>query len=273
MATIVTRSTSGGGATVKNSPLSNLEVDNNFINLNTDKVETSLLNSGNVANTVVKRDASGSFDANEVTLATALAIASGGTGATTAATARSNLGLTLDSTVQRYDASLESIRTDTGTGVLYRSGSGTTQTRATQRPQIESLGVGTAAPTTTNDVRVTGEVFAAYSDERLKTEIELISDPLNKVMELSGVRYRPNEIAESYGYSNKVSVGVLAQEVEKVLPEAVSKAPFDLMLYEGDEISKSGENYKTVQYEKIIPLLIEAIKELNREVKELKGVK
>lgn len=273
MSTIITRSTSGGGATVKNAPLSNSEVDNNFINLNVDKVETSLLSVASLANTVVKRDAGGSFDANSISLTTALEISSGGTGANNATAARSNLGLTLGSDVQAYDDSLQSIANQTGFGVLYRTGSGSDGVTATKRPQIDSLGVGIAAPTTGNDIRCVGEIFAAYSDERLKTNIEIIPDALAKVMELNGVTYVPNSIAESLGFLPKNQVGVLAQDVEKVLPEAVSHAPFDLMLFEGTEISKSGQDYKTVQYERIIPLLIEAIKELNREVRELKGVK
>jgi hypothetical protein len=73
------------------------------------------------------------------------------------------------------------------------------------------------------------------------------------------------------GYKKQNEVGVIAQDVEKVLPEAVKPAPFDIMLFENTEISKSGENYKTVQYEKLVPLLIEAIKELNKEVQQLKG--
>jgi hypothetical protein len=58
----------------------------------------------------------------------------------------------------------------------------------------------------------------------------------------------------------------------QVLPEAVKPAPFDLIrIDENTEISRSGENYQTVQYEKLVPLLIEAIKELNKEVQQLKG--
>jgi hypothetical protein len=75
------------------------------------------------------------------------------------------------------------------------------------------------------------------------------------------------------GYKKKSEVGVIAQDVEKVLPEAVKPAPFDIMLFENTEVSKSGQNYKTVQYEKLVPLLIEAIKELNNQIKELKGIK
>ena len=64
-----------------------------------------------------------------------------------------------------------------------------------------------------------------------------------------------------------LKVGVSAQEVQKVLPEAVKLAPFDKNDY-GESIS--GENYLTVQYEKLVPLLIEAIKEQQTQVEELK---
>jgi len=137
-----------------------------------------------------------------------------------------------------------------------------------------SLGVGTAAPETTGEIRATDQITSFYSDVRLKENIELIQNPLDKVMQLSGVTYNANELAESFGFKNKAKqVGVLSHEVEAVLPEAVKAAPFDIMLFESAEISKSGQNYKTVQYEKLVPLLIEAIKELNIEVKKLKEIK
>jgi trimeric autotransporter adhesin len=92
-------------------------------------------------------------------------------------------------------------------------------------------------------------------------------------MSLRGVTYNANELAESFGYTNKENqVGVLAGDVLKVLPEAVKPAPFDIIrIDENTEVSRSGENYQTVQYEKLVPLLIEAIKELNKEVQQLKG--
>jgi hypothetical protein len=92
-------------------------------------------------------------------------------------------------------------------------------------------------------------------------------------MSLRGVTYTANSLAESFGFANKqTQVGVLAQEVEQVLPEAVKPAPFDILqLQEGVEISRSGENYKTVQYEKLVPLLIQAVKELSEEVDRLKS--
>jgi hypothetical protein len=131
--------------------------------------------------------------------------------------------------------------------------------------------VGTAASGTSGEIRATNAITSFFSDERLKEDIVEIQDALEKVMILRGVTYKPNAIAESFGYKKENMGGVIAQDVEKVLPEAVKSAPFDIMLFENTEISRSGQNYKTVQYEKIVPLLIEAIKELNKEVQQLKG--
>ena len=70
----------------------------------------------------------------------------------------------------------------------------------------------------------------------------------------------------------KVEAGVLAQEVQEVFPEVVQQAPFDYAADEnGNLISKSGENYLTVKYEKLVPLLIEAVKELSNKVEELEN--
>ena len=135
-----------------------------------------------------------------------------------------------------------------------------------------SLGVGTAASGTTGEIRATNEITAYYSDERLKTVEGKIENALDKVDQLSGYYYTANEEAGQFGYdTEKKQVGVLAQEVEKVLPEIVTRAPFDIEKDEnGNEKSKSGKEYKTVKYEKLIPLLIEAIKELKAEITRLK---
>jgi hypothetical protein len=83
------------------------------------------------------------------------------------------------------------------------------------------------------------------------------------------VYYTNNSVAKSFGYdSDEEQVGVIAQEVEAVLPQIVKAAPFDL---DADGNSKSGENYKTVQYERLVPLLIEAINELQAKVKALEA--
>ena len=107
------------------------------------------------------------------------------------------------------------------------------------------------------DVYSAGEITAYYSDDRLKNRLENIPDALDKVKSLSGFYYTPNEIALSFGYKDKRQVGVSAQATQKILPEIVTTAPVNA-------------DYLTVQYEKFIPLLIEAIKELSAEVDELK---
>jgi len=137
--------------------------------------------------------------------------------------------------------------------------------------QFNSLGVGTAGSATTGEIRATNAITSFYSDERLKENITEIDNAIEKVMSLRGVTYNANQLAESFGYTNKdEQVGVIAQDVEKVLPQIVKPAPFDIIsLQEGIEISRSGENYKTVQYEKLVPLLIQAIKEQQVMIEEL----
>jgi hypothetical protein len=302
MASITTRQTGTTGVegvTRKNLPLTNTEIDNNFISLNNNKLETSFSGSSNIvtlgtvttgtwnATTIAtNRGGTGltSFTNGGAVYATStsalttgtLPLASGGTASTTAAGARTSLGLVIGTDVQAYDADLAAVAGLTSTGIVVRTGSGTfTAGNALSSVdlQINSLGVGTAASAVEGEIRATNQITSYYSDERLKEDIVEIKDALEKVMSLRGVTYKPNSIAESLGYKKQNEVGVIAQDVEKVLPEAVKPAPFDIMLFENTEISKSGQNYKTVQYEKIVPLLIEAVKELNREIKQLREIK
>jgi hypothetical protein len=79
------------------------------------------------------------------------------------------------------------------------------------------------------------------------------------VLKLNGYYFTENQKARDMGYTNyRNQVGVSAQEVQEVLPEAVTEAPID-------------SQYLTVWYEKLVPLLIEAIKELKAEIEVLKG--
>ena len=138
--------------------------------------------------------------------------------------------------------------------------------------QLASLGVGTGASGTSGEIRATNNVTAFYSDKRLKDIIGPINNALYKVSKISGIYYTQNKLAESFGYNNyEQQVGVIAQEIQEVLPEAVKFAPFDREMKDGKEVSKSGEEYLTVQYEKVVPLLIEAIKELQERVKRLEA--
>ena len=143
---------------------------------------------------------------------------------------------------------------------------------ATERARFSAAGgfsVGTTADPGAGAIYATGNITAYYSDARLKTVSGKIENALDKVAQLSGVYYTNNSVAKSFGYdSDEVQVGVLAQEVEAVMPEIVKAAPFDL---DENGNSKSGENYKTVQYERLVPLLIEAINELQAKVKALES--
>jgi len=109
------------------------------------------------------------------------------------------------------------------------------------------------------DLHADGNVIAystTISDQRLKHDIEKIDSALDKVSQLSGYTF-------SYNKDGKRSAGVLAQEVEKVLPSAVENKS---LVFHGEE----GVEYKTVQYDQIHGLLIEAIKELKEKLDECK---
>ena len=103
----------------------------------------------------------------------------------------------------------------------------------------------------TGELIVTGDITAFYtSDQRLKENIKLIKDPLSKVLSISGNTFDWIRGAGKEGSD----VGVIAQEILEVLPEAVTTRE---------------TGYLAVRYEKIIPLLIEAIKDLSTKVKDL----
>ena len=120
-----------------------------------------------------------------------------------------------------------------------------------------TTGAGIASGTT---ITAVGDITAFSSDRRLKENFRPITDAVSKVVSLNGVIYNWNSIANKLaGYDRNVEiVGLIAQELEAVLPQAVKPAPFDT---DENGNSKSGENYKTIQYEKVVPLLVEAIKE------------
>jgi hypothetical protein len=118
----------------------------------------------------------------------------------------------------------------------------------------------------TGDLHVDGDVVAystTISDERLKTGISTVSNALEKVSQLNGVEFTRKN-------NGQRSAGVIAQEVEKVLPQAIREKKLPLQTGEEDTL------YKTVEYDALHSLYIEAIKELKGmvesqalEIKEL----
>jgi hypothetical protein len=116
-----------------------------------------------------------------------------------------------------------------------------------------------------------GDVTANTSDRRLKENVKNIPNAIEKVKSINGVTFDWKEDLEDINYTRLRihDVGVIAQEIQAVLPDAVRPAPFDT---DEEGNSRSGENYLTVQYEKIVPLLIEAIKEQQQQIDELKSL-
>jgi hypothetical protein len=92
-------------------------------------------------------------------------------------------------------------------------------------------------------------VISSSSDERLKSDIKIIENPLEKINAINGITFK-------FINTDVISTGLIAQEVEKVLPEAVS-------------INENG--MKFVAYGNIVGLLVESIKELRKEIEEIKN--
>ena len=127
--------------------------------------------------------------------------------------------------------------------------------------QCDSLGIGTAPSGTSGEIRATNDVTAFYSsDVALKENINNIPNPIEAIKKLNGVLFdwKKSYIDERGGedgyFVRKKDVGVIAQEVEKVLPEAVAQR---------------SDGIKAVKYDRLTCLLIEAVKQLNEKVEIL----
>jgi len=119
-----------------------------------------------------------------------------------------------------------------------------------------SLAVGNISNSATDGrIDASNDVVAfSTSDIRLKDNIKSIDKALDKVNSIQGIEFDWIEKEEVHGNSGH-DVGVIAQEIEKVIPEVVTNRD---------------NGYKAVKYEKIVPLLIEAIKDLSKQVDGLK---
>ena len=120
--------------------------------------------------------------------------------------------------------------------------------------QVKSNGTTTMGGNTTvsGSLNVTGDITAYHtSDQRLKDNVTPITDALYKLNQIGGYEFDWNDNSEHSGHD----VGVIAQEIEKVLPEVVAERD---------------NGYKAVRYEKIVALLIEAVKEQQSQIEELK---
>ena len=118
-----------------------------------------------------------------------------------------------------------------------------------------------------NEVRASGDIIAFYSsDRKMKDNIVDIANPLDKIKQLNGVTFDWNEKGpkwskiKRFNPDNLNDVGVIAQDVQKVLPQAV-RTKFN---------ADKSDSYLSVDYKRLIPLLIEGIKEQQNQIDELK---
>jgi hypothetical protein len=132
-----------------------------------------------------------------------------------------------------------------------------------------ATGGAAAASTTTGALIVTGgvgisgalyvgaDIYSyASSDIRLKENLSKIDNSLEKLCKISGYQYHWNKIAqEMYPERTMQDVGVIAQEVKEIVPSAVAERE---------------DGYLAVRYDKLIPLLIEAVKSLKAEIEDMK---
>jgi len=220
------------GITVKNSPLSNTEIDSNFLQLDNTKLERTN-NLSDLSNL---------------------------------STARTNLGLVIGTNVQAYDADLAAVAALSTNGYIVRTGAGTAATRtftgATNEVLIsnaDGVSGNTGITLGSNIPRlnaasnifsgdITAANFNSSSDRNLKENISPIADALDIVLQLNGSSF-------TWKNTKKNSYGVIAQELEEILPELV----------------ETQEGVKSVNYLGLIAFLINAVKELDSRVKNLES--
>jgi len=217
-------------------------------------------NSANGASTIVARDANGSFTANVGTFTSVsgngvalTAINASNISSGTVATARLASGTANSSTYLRGDSTWATVTS----GIALTDD---TSTNATRYVLLTSATSGTITTANVSSSKLTynpstgnlsATIHHSSSDERLKTDIQPIPNALVKISQINGVTYLRTDTPETVRHT-----GVIAQEVEAVLPEVVATGL---------------DGYKVVAYGNMIGLLVEAIKELKAEVDALKG--
>ena len=146
------------------------------------------------------------------------------------------------------NAATASLATDvvgSGGRVLYNSSNNNTTTSSNLSFDGSNLSVG-------------GNITAYASDIRLKTNIATLERSLERLLTLTGFNYTWNEKGVELGFNpGELQIGLSAQDVQKVVPEAVKR--------------RANDEYLTVQYDRLVPLLIESIKEQQSQIEDLRG--
>jgi hypothetical protein len=204
----------------------------------------------------------GSFTGNLTGNATSATNAVNATNATSATNAVNSVNAT-----NATNAALATNVVGTANCILFNNGTNTTTTSTnfniasniltvTGILRVTAPSLPTISPVTPGWIYASGDVVAyATSDKRLKDNITLISNPIEKIQKIGGYEFDwiPTEDIHSYEGHD---IGVIAQEIEEVLPELVTTRD---------------NGYKAVKYDKIVALLIEAIKDQQKQIDELKS--
>lgn len=255
--TIVVRDTSGSfsanviTATTFSGDGSNvLLINANNISSGTLDNARTTANTSNSASTIVARDAAGSFSANVITAntfsgnANASIITSG-----TIATTRLASGTANSTTYLRGDqtwatiSSGATITDDTSNNNTFYVGLASVTSGSWTQAYVSSTKLYFNPSTGT----LSATNFNSLSDLRLKEEVETIENAVSTVSKINGVQFKWKE-------NNRKSYGVIAQELEKILPELVE-----------------GEDVRTVNYSGLIAFLINAVKELDDRIRKLES--
>lgn len=160
-------------------------------------------------------------------------------------------GSVLDWTIDQYGTTAANAR--------LRIFSGITETNGINILENGNTGIGTNNPTTKLFVNgdITANSVAGTSDRRFKTNIRPVENAIDKVKALRGVYFNWNQKdfpEKDFGTQNEL--GFIAQEVEQIVPEIVVK-------------EKTKEEYRSVKYDKLVALLVEAIKEQQKQIEQL----
>jgi len=197
-----------------------------------------------------------------------------------------NTNYLLNATANTQDWSFDLMNQNTYTGCIWQVWSDKTGLGSILacRGDTGFVGIGTNPSayrlTVQGDIAASAAIISYYSDERLKDIKEYVKDVLPSISKINVFKYNCNDLAASYGFDKSINeIGLSAQEIKKYYPELVALAPFDTIRKEGSDIniSKSGEDYLTLKYERLVPILLQGIKELKeennlqqKEIKELK---
>ncbi|MGL5709799.1 MAG: tail fiber domain-containing protein [Cetobacterium sp.] len=230
----------------------------------------------NIRNWLGAAASSHNHDASNITAGT-LAVARGGTGTTSSTGSGANVLNTsptfvTQATSPRFYAS-DWFRSTGNTGWYSETHGGGIMMQDTTWVRVHNSKSFYVA----NQIAATGNITAYYSDKRLKKDFKEVDNCLEKINKITPYYYKQNEFAEEIGYekNKKQQLGFIAQEIKEVLPEVIQKAPINLKIEESDNEEakrmQKEEEFMTIDYQRMVPLLLGAIKEQQIQIEELKS--